>query len=110
MPVQALDYVAGYLGALGAMVALARRVEQGGSWLVRVSLVQVAHWLANLGTVDISAGTAELPDAELARLTMESDGPFGRLRHLKPVVQLNETPAFYATPAEPLGASPARWS
>jgi crotonobetainyl-CoA:carnitine CoA-transferase CaiB-like acyl-CoA transferase len=110
MPVQALDYVAGYLGALGAMVALARRVEQGGSWLVRVSLVQVAHWLANLGTVDISAGTAELPDAELARLMMESDGPFGRLRHLKPVVQLNETPAFYATPAEPLGASPARWS
>jgi len=41
---------------------------------------------------------------------MESDGPFGRLRHLKPVVQLSETPAFYARPAEPLGSSPARWS
>ena len=55
LPVQALDYIAGYLGALGAMAGLARRVEQGGSWLVRVSLVQVAHWLASLGTVDASA-------------------------------------------------------
>src|SRR5262249_30085298 len=45
LPVQANDYIAGYLAALGAMVGLARRVEQGGSWLVRVSLVQVAHWI-----------------------------------------------------------------
>ena len=110
LPVQALDYIAGYLGALGAMVALARRVEQGGSWLVRVSLAQVAHWLASLGTVDATAGMADLPDPELAKLLMESDGPFGHLRHLKPVIQLNETPAFYAKPAEPLGTSPARWA
>ncbi|HEY6983786.1 CoA transferase [Reyranella sp.] len=109
LPVQALDYIAGYLGALGAMVALARRVEQGGSWLVRVSLVQVAHWLASLGTVDASAGVADLPDRELASLLMESDGPLGHLRHLKPVIEFSETPAFYAKPAEPLGTSPARW-
>jgi crotonobetainyl-CoA:carnitine CoA-transferase CaiB-like acyl-CoA transferase len=110
MPVQALDYIAGYLGALGAMVALARRVEQGGSWLVRVSLVQVAHWLASLGTVDAAAGAQELPDDEVARLVMETQGPLGRLRHLKPVVQLSETPAYFARPAEPLGTSPARWA
>jgi len=110
LPVQALDYIAGYLGALGAMVGLARRVEQGGSWLVRVSLVQVAHWLANLGQVDPSKGMAELPEAELARMFMESDGLLGHLRHLKPVVQLSETPPFYAKPAEPLGTSPARWA
>lgn len=110
MPVQALDYIAGYLGALGAMVALARRVEQGGSWLVRVSLVQVAHWLAGLGTVDATKGVAELPENELLPLLTESTGPFGRLRHLKPVVQLGTTPAFFAKPAEPLGSSPARWA
>ena len=110
MPVQALDYIAGYLGALGAMVALARRVEQGGSWLVRVSLVQVAHWLASLGTVDASAGMADLPEHELAPLLMESDGLLGHLRHLKPVIQFDDTPAFYAKPAEPLGTSPARWA
>jgi crotonobetainyl-CoA:carnitine CoA-transferase CaiB-like acyl-CoA transferase len=110
MPVQANDYIAGYLAALGAMVGLARRVEEGGSWLVRVSLVQVAHWIARQGTVDPAKGMAELGEPELARLLMESDGLFGRLRHLKPVVQLSETPAFYARPAEPLGTSPARWS
>jgi len=110
LPVQALDYICGYLAAMGAMVALARRVEQGGSWLVRLSLVQVAHWIASLGTIDGGAGLAELPEAELAGLLMESDGPFGRLRHLKPVVQLSETPAFYARAAEPLGSSPARWA
>ena len=109
LPVQALDYIAGYLAALGAMVGLARRAEQGGSWLVRVSLVQVAHWLAGLGTVAPEQGVAELPEAELARWLMESDGPFGRLRHLKPVVQLGETPPYYAKPPEPLGTSPARW-
>jgi crotonobetainyl-CoA:carnitine CoA-transferase CaiB-like acyl-CoA transferase len=110
LPVQALDYIAGYLGALGAMAGLARRVEHGGSWLVRVSLVQVAHWLANLGQVDPAKGMAELPEAELAQLLMESDGPLGHLRHLKPVVQLSETPPFYAKSAEPLGTSPARWA
>ena len=110
LPVQALDYIAGYLAALGAMVGLARRAEQGGSWLVRVSLVQVAHWLANLGTVAPGQGMAELPEAELARYLMESDSPFGRLRHLKPVVQLSETPPYYARPPEPLGTSPARWT
>ena len=110
LPVQALDYIGGYLAALGAMAGLARRAEQGGSWLARVSLVQVAHWIAGLGMIDGSTGAAELPDAELAGLLMESDGPFGRLRHLKPVVGLSETPCFYARPAEPLGSSPARWA
>jgi crotonobetainyl-CoA:carnitine CoA-transferase CaiB-like acyl-CoA transferase len=110
LPVQANDYIAGYLAALGAMVGLARRAEQGGSWLVRVSLVQVAHWIASLGTIDGASGMKELPDAELAGMLMESDGPFGHLRHMRPVVQLKETPAFYARPAEPLGSSPARWT
>jgi len=110
MPVQANDYIAGYLAALGAMIGLARRVEEGGSWLVRVSLVQVAHWIASLGTIDGSKGAAELTDDELASLITESVGPFGRLNHLRPIVQLSETAAFYARPAEPLGSSPARWT
>jgi crotonobetainyl-CoA:carnitine CoA-transferase CaiB-like acyl-CoA transferase len=110
LPVQANDYIAGYLAALGAMVGLARRVEQGGSWLVRVSLVQVAHWIASQGTVDSAQGAGELSDEELKPLLMESTGPLGRLQHLKPVVQLGETPAFYAKPAEPLGSSSPQWT
>jgi hypothetical protein len=78
--------------------------------LVRVSLVQVAHWIASQGTVDAAQGASELPEAELQSLLMESPGPFGKLRHLKPVVQLSETPTRYARPAEPLGTSEARWA
>ena len=39
-PVSAIDYLTGYLMAFGAMVALARRAREGGSWLVRISLAQ----------------------------------------------------------------------
>ena len=110
LPVQALDYICGYLAALGAMVGLARRIERGGSWHVRVSLVQVAHWLAGLGTVEAAKGAKELPDSELAAILMESSGPLGRLRHLRPAFGLSETPPHYARPAEPLGASPLGWT
>ncbi len=109
MPVQANDYIAGYIGALGVMLALHKRATEGGSWLVRLSLVQVAHWIGGLGTVDASSAKAELVDEEIAAITMETNGPFGRLRHLKPVVQLSETPGYYARPAEPLGSSKPEW-
>lgn len=109
MPVQANDYIAGYVGALGVMLALHKRATEGGSWLIRLSLVQVAHWIAGLGTVEASSAKAELTDAEIAAITMETNGPFGRLRHLRPVVQLSETPGFYARPAEPLGSSKPAW-
>lgn len=109
MPVQANDYIAGYVGALGVMLALHKRATEGGSWLVRLSLVQVAHWIGGLGTVDASSAKVELADEEIAAITMETVGPFGRLRHLKPVVQLSETPGFYARPAEPLGSSKPEW-
>src|SRR6266481_3811933 len=36
-PVSAIDYLTGYLMAFGALVALARRAREGGSWLVRIS-------------------------------------------------------------------------
>jgi crotonobetainyl-CoA:carnitine CoA-transferase CaiB-like acyl-CoA transferase len=44
-PVSAIDYCTGYLMAFGAMVALARRTREGGSWLVRISLAQVGKWI-----------------------------------------------------------------
>jgi CoA-transferase family III len=43
MPVSANDYVSGYLMAYGAMVALARRAREGGSWLVRGSLARTGR-------------------------------------------------------------------
>ena len=39
LPAQVVDHATGYLAAFGALVALARRAREGGSYLVRVSLV-----------------------------------------------------------------------
>lgn len=111
-PVSAIDYCTGYLMAFGAMEALRRRATEGGSWLVRISLAQVGKWIVDLGEVDASAARdapAEFTPAELDSWSMVSDTPSGKLRHLKPVVQLSETPPYWARPSVPLGYHQPVW-
>ncbi|MEE9255498.1 MAG: CoA transferase [Pseudomonadales bacterium] len=105
LPASALDYITGYLAAAGAMRALALRAEHGGSYLVRVSLCQTAHWLQALGRVDAD----DVPRLDVDHLMMTSDTPFGRLRHLGPVLELSETPPFWERPTVPLGTHAPRW-
>src|SRR2546428_8420618 len=52
LPAQVVDHGAGYLAALGALIALARRAREGGSYLVRVSLAQTGRWVDALGRVE----------------------------------------------------------
>jgi hypothetical protein len=111
-PVSAIDYCTGYLMAFGAMVALARRAEQGGSWLVRISLAQVGKWLVDLGEVPEAAlkgVPAEFKAEELERWSMVTETPSGPLKHLRPAVQLSETPARWARPSVPLGYHRPVW-
>jgi crotonobetainyl-CoA:carnitine CoA-transferase CaiB-like acyl-CoA transferase len=111
-PVSAIDYCTGYLMAAGAMIALKRRAEEGGSWLVRISLAQVGKWIVDLGEIPAAAlrdTPAEFSSEELDRWSMVSETPSGRLRHLKPVVQLSETPPYWARPSVPLGYHPPVW-
>src|SRR5262249_5965231 len=94
-PVSAIDYLTGYLMAFGAMVALARRAREGGSWLVRISLAQPGRWLVGRGQVpeaEALGAPAEFTDDEIARWSIESEAPAGRLKHLRPTVQLSQTP------------------
>ena len=111
-PVSAIDYCAGYLMAFGAMVALARRASEGGSWLVRISLAQVGKWIVDLGEVP-AASLKDVPDeftaAELDSWSTTSETPSGRLRHLKPVVQMSETMPHWARPSVPLGFHRPEW-
>ena len=112
LPVSAIDYTTGYLMAFGAAVALARRAVEGGSWLVSVSLARVGKFIVDQGLVPESAwrgAPEDLPDAELARLTGEMDAPAGRIRYLKPVLGLPETPPHWSRPPVELGAHPAEW-
>src|SRR5229473_718043 len=111
-PVSAIDYCTGYLMAFGAMVALARRAEQGGGWLVRISLAQVGRWMADLGEVpaaSLKGVPEEFSAAELESWSTTSETPSGRLRHLRPVVQMSETPAHWARPSVPLGYHRPVW-
>src|SRR5439155_33969 len=62
-PVSAIDYCTGYLMAFGAMVALARRTQEGGSWLVRISLAQVGKWIVDLGEVPAATLKGVLPSS-----------------------------------------------
>jgi crotonobetainyl-CoA:carnitine CoA-transferase CaiB-like acyl-CoA transferase len=111
-PVSAIDYLTGYLMAFGAMVALARRAREGGSWLVRISLAQTGRWLVGRGEVpeaDLKSVPLEFTPAELERWTITTDTPAGRLHHLGPVVRLSETPPHWARPTVPLGYHEPVW-
>jgi crotonobetainyl-CoA:carnitine CoA-transferase CaiB-like acyl-CoA transferase len=111
-PVSAIDYCTGYLMAFGAMVALLRRTQEGGSWLVRISLAQVGKWILDLGEVPeaaLNGVPAEFTPSELDRWSTVSQTPSGPLRHLKPVVELEETPPYWARPSVPLGYHPPLW-
>lgn len=107
LPAAATDYTTGYLGAYGAMVALARRQVEGGSWHVRVSLAQTAMWLQRVGA-DLDASAATGP-GDIDRLMVESVTPSGVLTHLGPVAQLSATPPRWTCPSVPLGTHPPEW-
>jgi crotonobetainyl-CoA:carnitine CoA-transferase CaiB-like acyl-CoA transferase len=112
LPVSAHDYIAGYLLAFGALVALGRRAREGGSWLVRASLAGASCWFRGHGVLEPQEYAhlpAELPADELKALTTEHDSPAGRITHLAPVVQMSETPARWARPAVPRGYHPPVW-
>jgi crotonobetainyl-CoA:carnitine CoA-transferase CaiB-like acyl-CoA transferase len=112
LPVSAQDYVAGYLLAFGAMVALGRRAREGGSWLVRTSLAGAGHFIRQHGLNEPSEYAhlpSELPGEELRQLVTDHDSPIGRLTHLKPVVQMSETQPYWARPSVPRGYNRPEW-
>lgn len=109
LPCQALDHASGYLLALGAMAALLRRAEEGGSWLVRVSLAGTGQWLRGLGRLADGLATPDPDQAAVADLLEESASGFGRLTAIRHAAQMSETPAHWDRPAMPLGSHAAAW-
>ena len=111
-PVSAIDYLTGYLMAFGAMLALARRVREGGSWLVRISLAQVGRWLVNQGQVsepELEAVPVEFAPEEIASWSTETEVTAGRLSHLAPTLELSETRPYWLRPTAPLGSHDPVW-
>jgi crotonobetainyl-CoA:carnitine CoA-transferase CaiB-like acyl-CoA transferase len=108
LPCQALDHATGYLAAFGVVMAKRRQLECGGSWLVRVSLAQTSEWLQALGRIDATQRTTPEPE-QVEDLMDETRTPFGVTRFVRPVAQLERTPAFWARGSVPLGFDGARW-
>jgi hypothetical protein len=105
-PCQMIDYASGYLMALAAQAALWRQQREGGSWHVRVSLAQTAHWIRSLGRIehgfDVQAPSVE-PFIE------ESDSGFGRLAALRHPATFSHTTARWSRPSVPPGHDAPRW-
>lgn len=106
LPMQILDHASGYLMAWGAQVALARQANEGGSWHVRVSLAQTAHWLRQLGRIENGLATA-MPNIEPFLETTPSG--FGALTAVKPSARFSITPAGWDRPSSAPGTHPTIW-
>jgi len=110
IPAAACDYITGYLAAAGAAAALLRRIREGGSWLVEVSLCATAMWLQSLGKVD----AAQAPEnwnagAGLDGYFQSCETKRGRLDYLGPIVRMEKTPPAWIVPPPEPGEDAPRW-
>ena len=106
MPMQVLDYSAGYLLAFGAQAALLHQQREGGSWHVQVSLAGVGRWLRGMGRV-ADGFAVKTPSFEPYREDVDSG--FGRLTVLRHAARFAQTPAGWDRPSMPPGSHPPRW-
>ena len=109
LPAAANDYITGYLGAYGALLALARRAKEGGSYHVRVSLCQTAMMIYRNGKIQNELAPKELSFREIEDLSILSRTHLGEAKHLAPVLYLSETPPFWEMPTPKLGGNKAEW-
>ncbi|WP_454915604.1 CoA transferase [Xanthobacter sediminis] len=110
-PVFMCDFITGFLGAFGAMLALARRAREGGSYRVQVSLCQSAMLLQREGLVSSFADApGRLSPDEFEALAVRVDGTcYGDLKTLAPVLGLSETPCAWSRPTPRLGSDRPEW-
>ncbi len=104
LPMQILDYAAGYLMAFGAQAALLRQAQAGGSWQVQVSLAGVGRWLRCLGRV-----TPALAMPPFDRHLQTWPSGWGELVTVRHAAQFSRTPAQWQRPSMPPGTHPPMW-
>lgn len=108
LPLQILDYSAGFLLAFGIQAALYRQATQGGSWHVQVSLARVAQWLQSMGQRPVAAAPAAAalpPEAYLE----DMDTGFGRLRAVRHSAVLQGLRSRWPHAGQPPGGDQPGW-
>ena len=113
IPAALCDNTTGYLASFGAMMALKRRMQKGGSYHVRVSLCRTAIWIASQARCSAeeasNAVAAAVEDIDVRNFRMVSETPFGKMHHLDPIIRMSETPPHWVRPTVPLGTHEPQW-
>lgn len=110
-PVFLCDFLTGYLGGYGALLALARRAREGGSYHVQVSLCQSSTLLQRQGLVeDFAEAPGRLTADEFERYAVTDEGTvYGDLKSLGPVIRMSETAPRWSKTTPRLGSSRPEW-
>ncbi|WP_031469351.1 CoA transferase [Sciscionella sediminilitoris] len=110
-PVYLCDFLTGFLGSFGAMLALARRATEGGSYRVQVSLSQSSMLLQRQGLIgDFEDAPGRLRPEEFERYAVTDAGThYGDLKSLGPIIRMSETAPRWARTTPRLGSSDPEW-
>ncbi len=105
------DYLTGYMGAIGVMLALARRAKEGGSYEVNVSLCQSSMFIQRRGLLkEFESAPGSLTSAELEMLYVKTNtANHGQMLTLGPVLKMSETTPRWARPAPNFGLDKPVW-
>lgn len=106
LPLQALDYGAGFLLAFGAQAALLRRAVEGGAWQVSVTLARTGLWLRSLGRL---TGFQDVQRPPLDDVLETSASGFGTLRAVRHAAHFSHTPPVWLRPSMPPGSHAPVW-
>lgn len=100
------DYVTGYLGAIGAVAALAAREEKGGYWQVGASLSRCATMGASLVERQDVEQYAPVTMEDLIHYAVDQVTPSGVITRLGSAIEFSLTPSFALHPTGLPGAYP----
>lgn len=106
LPLQALDYGAGFLLAFGIVAARLRQAGEGGGCLVQVSLARTGQWLAELGRC---SGFEQRPRPQPEAVFEASDSGFGRLAAVRHAARFSHTAPAWPRPSMPPGSHAPVW-
>lgn len=106
LPVQILDFAAGFLIAYASQVALLRRTQEGGSWHVKVSLLQTANWLRAIGQKGFDAD--QRPN-DFSTSACDYASEYGLLKAMPHAAKFSATPPRFDKPSVTPGTHPASW-
>ncbi|KAK6536157.1 hypothetical protein TWF281_000403 [Arthrobotrys megalospora] len=110
-PCQVLDHTAGYFLAIGILAALNRRILEGGSWEVHVSLAGVMEYITSLGRIEGTEGfdTPAVSKQDLGEFMETKEGKLGSLKGVKHAGRVDGVEVGYRYMPTELGYYEATW-